>query len=312
MAVTHFADDSHDVADLTLYAELHNATDSLVKGEVSGSAAGANITQTVELAPHEDRTVVFTPQEFPQLRIHHPQLWWPRQMGDPHLEQLTMHFTTQGRVTDEQAIEFGIREITSELTAQGARLFRVNGKRILIRGGGWAPDMLLRPDENRLRDQFRMVRDLNLNTIRLEGKLETDDFFRLADERGILILAGWCCCDRWEDWKNWNADDLMIATASLRAQMLRLRSHASLLVWLNGSMEEPSASTPRQVPGRRFCRLRAANNFCPIRKRGRPRPSGASIMAAANSLTLEPSTMPWRPSTRNLPRLPTMNAWRRP
>jgi exo-1,4-beta-D-glucosaminidase len=245
MAVTHFADDSHDVADLTLYAELHNATDSLVKGEVSGSAAGANFTQTVELAPHEDRTVVFTPQEFPQLRIHHPQLWWPRQMGDPHLEQLTMHFTTQGRVTDEQAIEFGIREITSELTAQGARLFRVNGKRILIRGGGWAPDMLLRPDENRLRDQFRMVRDLNLNTIRLEGKLETDDFFRLADERGILILAGWCCCDRWEDWKNWNADDLMIATASLRAQMLRLRSHASLLVWLNGSDHAPPPDVER-------------------------------------------------------------------
>ncbi len=70
------------------------------------------------------------------------------------------------------------------------RLFRVNGKPILVRGAGWSPDKLLRADENRLRDQFRMVRDMNLNTIRLEGKLETDAFFHLADEQGILVMLG--------------------------------------------------------------------------------------------------------------------------
>ena len=75
---------------------------------------------------------------------------------------------------------------------------------------------------------------MNLNTIRLEGKLETEDFFRLADERGILVMLGWCCCDHWEHWKDWKPEDLTIATASLRSQMLRLRNHASLLVWLNG------------------------------------------------------------------------------
>ena len=102
--------------------------------------------------------------------------------------------------------------------------------------------MLLRTDENRLRDQFRMVRDMNLNTIRLEGKLETDDFFHLADEQGILVMLGWCCCDHWEHWKDWTPEDLTIATASLRSQMLRLRHHASLLVWLNGSDNPPPAN----------------------------------------------------------------------
>ena len=239
MVVTHFQDDSLSIADLTIYAELHNATDKPVKGDLSGSAAGVNFTQSVELAAGEDRTIVFTSQQFPQLRVHNPQPWWPSQMGEPHLENLELSFATQGRVTDEQNVEFGIREITSELTAQGSRLFRVNGKRILIRGGGWSPDMLLRPDEDRLRQEFRMVRDLNLNTIRLEGKLESDDFFKLADEQGILVLAGWCCCDHWEDWKNWTPEDLAIATASLHAQMLRLRSHPSLLAWLNGSDNAP-------------------------------------------------------------------------
>ena len=245
LAVTHFPGQALDTADLTVYAELHNATDHSIKGLVSGVAAGVRFEQPVELAPHEDRGVSFTPEQFPQLHIRDPKPWWPRQMGEPHLERLTMSFSAQGQTTDEQSVDFGFREITSELTANGSRLFRVNGKPILIRGGGWSQDMLLRPDDNRLRDQFRLVRDLNLNTIRLEGKLETDEFFHLADQQGILVMAGWCCCDHWERWKDWTPEDLTIATASLRAQMLRLRHHASLLVWLNGSDNPPPADVER-------------------------------------------------------------------
>jgi exo-1,4-beta-D-glucosaminidase len=241
LAVTHFGEGNLNTADLTVYAELHNATDKPIKGIVSGTAAGAHFEQPVELAAHEDRTVVFTPEQYTQLKIRDPKLWWPYQMGEPHLERLTMSFTSAARTTDEQSVDFGIREITSEYTANGGRLFRVNGKPILIRGGGWSQDMLLRSDDNRLRDQFRMVRDMGLNTIRLEGKLDTQDFFHLADEQGILVMLGWCCCDHWEHWKDWTPEDLTIATASLHAQMLRLRQHASLLVWLNGSDNPPPA-----------------------------------------------------------------------
>jgi len=241
LAVTHFKDSALDTADLTVYAELHNATDRAVKGVVAGLAAGVRFEQPVELAPHEDRGIAFTPERFPQLHIRDPKPWWPRQMGQPHLERLSMSFSVQGQVTDEQSVDFGFREVTSELTASGSRLFRVNGKPILIRGAGWSPDMLMRSDENRLRDQFRLVSDMNLNTIRLEGKLETDEFFHLADQQGILVMLGWCCCDHWEHWKEWTPEDLTIATASLRAQMLRLRSHPSLLVWLNGSDNPPTA-----------------------------------------------------------------------
>lgn len=242
MVTTHFPDENLSVAELTVYAELQNATDHAVEGTLSGSASGATFEQTVQLAPHEERTVVFTPEKFPQLRVHNPNIWWPRQMGDPHLEQLKVSFHVSGRVSDEQTVNFGIREITSELTAQGARLFRINGKPILIRGGGWSQDMLLRTNPKRLREQFALIRDLNLNTIRLEGKLDTNDFFNLADKNGILVMAGWCCCDHWERWKTWTPGDLAIATASLRSQMLRLRRHPSLLVWLNGSDNPPPAN----------------------------------------------------------------------
>ena len=58
------------------------------------------------------------------------------------------------------------------------RLFTINGKNILIRGGGWTPDMMLRSIRNVLEDEFKYVQDMGLNTVRLEGKLETELFSR--------------------------------------------------------------------------------------------------------------------------------------
>ena len=241
MAVTHFTDTSLKQANLTVYAELHNATDKPAHGIVIGTAAGIQIQQTVDLAAHEDKTVVFDPETYKQLQVKNPVVWWPYQMGTPHLETLTLRFAESGRVSDELSVRFGIREVTSELTDNGYRLFRVNGKPILIRGAGWSPDMLLREDPKKLREEFTLVRDMHLNTIRLEGKLETEDFFQFADEQGILVMLGWCCCDQWERWKDWTPENYQVAKASLHAQMLRIRHHASLLVWLNGSDGPPPA-----------------------------------------------------------------------
>jgi exo-1,4-beta-D-glucosaminidase len=152
-----------------------------------------------------------------------------------------MEFEAGGGVSDRSESQFGIREITSDLNAIGGRVFHVNGKNILIRGGGWTTDLMLRENSQRLQDEFRYVRDMGLNTIRLEGKLETQEFFDLADRQGILVMAGWCCCDSWERWAEWKPADLEIAKQSLRDQIYRLRSHPSLLMWLNGSDNPPPA-----------------------------------------------------------------------
>jgi exo-1,4-beta-D-glucosaminidase len=236
MAATHFPDISKlNLADLTVYAQLQNATDRPVQGVVSGTAAGARFEQTVSLAPHQKESVTFSPTKFTQLQIHNPELWWPRQMGTPHLQRLTISVRTDSQVSDEQSVHFGIREITSELTAHNARLFRINGKPILIRGGGWTQDMLLRHNPERLQREFKLVRHLNLNTLRLEGQMVPNDFFNLADKNGILVFPGWVCCSEWQDWGNWTPQTLEVAKASLRSQISRLRSHPSILVWLNGS-----------------------------------------------------------------------------
>ena len=86
---------------------------------------------------------------------------------------------------------------------------------------------------------MRYVRDMGLNTVRLEGKLETQEFYELADREGILVMAGWCCCDFWERWPRWKPQDYEIAKQSLRDQIYRLRSHPSLVMWLNGSDNAP-------------------------------------------------------------------------
>jgi len=237
--LTHFPDSSLSRADLTVEAELHNGSDRSIQGTIQAGLENIELRQEVTLKAGEVRTVRLTPEQFPELRIPNPEVWWPRQMGAPKLRTLSVRFSIGDAISDLATIRYGIREVSSEMDGENHRVFLVNRKRILIRGGGWSPDMLLRQDLNRLATDFRYVRDLNLNTIRLEGKLETDEFYDLADEQGVLIMAGWCCCDHWEQWNKWQPGDLEIATASLRSQILRMRSHPSMLVWLNGSDGPP-------------------------------------------------------------------------
>src|SRR5260370_1699405 len=80
---------------------------------------------------------------------------------------------------------------------------------------------------------------MNLNKNRLEGKVENDEFFEKADQMGIMVMGGWCCCDHWEHWDKWKPEDYDIAAASLGDQIRRLRNHPSVLVWLNGSDNPP-------------------------------------------------------------------------
>jgi exo-1,4-beta-D-glucosaminidase len=233
---------ANDKAHLTVTALLRNGADKAVKGELRGTIGTVTLSQNVELGAGESKDVVFTPEQFSQLNFDNPRLWWPTQMGKPERYKLSMEFVVGGKVSDKSETQFGIREIKSEVTAPNRRLFTINGKNILIRGGGWSPDMMLREDSQRLHDEFRYVQDLGLNTIRLEGKLENEEFLNLADEHGLLVMAGWCCCDFWEEWEKWKPEDHKIAEQSLRDQIYRLRSHPSLVMWLNGSDNPPPAA----------------------------------------------------------------------
>jgi exo-1,4-beta-D-glucosaminidase len=261
--ITHFPGDSLRRAELTVRTELYNDTELPVEGVLRGEFDKVSFEKKIALAPKETRAESFTPEEFPQLKIEDPELWWPVRLGNQNLHLLSMKFESGGTVSDSATATFGIREITGELYGASPRmgevydnngdftrvktdtrpfLIRVNRQPVLIRGAGWAPEMLLRTSEERLRAELGYVRDMHLNAIRLEGKLEGDEFFDLADQMGILILPGWCCCDQWEHWSSWQPSDYTIATESLRTQILRLRHYASVALWMNGSDNAPPAN----------------------------------------------------------------------
>jgi exo-1,4-beta-D-glucosaminidase len=229
----------NDKAQLTVTTQLRNGTGQPVRGTLRGKIENVEFSQDVELAAGENKEVVFEPGKFSQLNFSNPRLWWPAQMGTPALYPLHMEVEVDGKLSDRHDSQFGIREVASEIVAGNKRVFSINGKKILIRGGGWSPDMMLREDSQKLEDELRYVQDMGLNTIRLEGKLETEEFFEKADQKGILIMAGWCCCDHWEHWGNWSDADFKIAEESLRSQIFRMRGHPSLVMWLNGSDNPP-------------------------------------------------------------------------
>ena len=226
---------SSDRAMLTIRAELTNATDHPVEGVVKGHIENLSFEQPVVLGPKENQVVHFTPEKFPQLTLVNPRLWWPVQVGKQDLYPLDLTVEVQGQVSDSAHIRFGVRQVTSNIDQKGHRIFQINGKNILIRGAGYSFDLLLRSSPERQQAELNYVRDLNLNAVRLEGKLENDHFFDLADQMGILVMPGWCCCDQWENWPEWDKETETIAGDSLRDQIRRLERHPSVISWMYGS-----------------------------------------------------------------------------
>jgi len=234
-----------DRAELTVKVFARNATREPVAGTLRGKIGTIVFAKEVSLAAGESREVSFAPAAFPQLVMAQPALWWPFSYGPANLHTVELEFVQGTAVSDRVDARFGIREFTADLDPQGHLRFKVNGKNVLVRGAGWTHEMLLRSTPEREDAEIRYVKDMGLNAIRLEGKLEDEHFFDTTDRQGILVMPGWCCCDHWEKWKDWAAGDLPIATASLRDQILRLRGRASVFVWLNGSDNAPPSEVEK-------------------------------------------------------------------
>ena len=159
-------------------------------------------------------------------------------------QHLSLAFKINEAVSDAQAIDFGIRKITQhrdsdnqfpEIGTGGNFYLQINGRDYLIRGGVYAPDLLYKNDPQRDAATMRYIKDLGLNFVRWESKIADDNMIDLADREGVPVMLGWMCCQQWEAWPDWSAEDHWVARASLRARIRELRSHASVVMWANGS-----------------------------------------------------------------------------
>jgi len=231
-------------AALTVQVQARNLDAAAHDATITGVVAGVSLRRTIHLAPGQTQAVSFSPQTQAGLALIHPRIWWPVGMGPHPLYSLRMAVAVDGVTSDRASAMFGVRSISSHLTPQGYRQFVINGKPVLIRGAGWAPDMFLRDDPVRMRAEFSYIRNLGLNSIRSEGKLEDARFYELADRDGIMILAGWECCDKWESaagtgGEPWDAADEKVAAASMASEARLLRNHPSVIAFLIGSDNAP-------------------------------------------------------------------------
>jgi len=222
-------------AALEIRATLINTAGASIAGTLEGKIGRLTFTRKVKLDGWEKREIVLSATDFPQLKISNPRLWWPYQLGRPELYRLQIAFRAGGRVSDKATVRFGIRDIRSRLNRHGARVFRINGRDLLIRGSTWSPDLL--HGRSRTADEIHVayLKNMNLNAVRLEGSLASDHFWDLCDKEGVLVLNGLPCCNHWENWKDWKEEDVQVARESVRAVLRNVRNHPSHMGYILGS-----------------------------------------------------------------------------
>ena len=240
-------------SDLTIKAELRNNTGSAVSTVVTATVSRPGtwipVRKRITVPAGATVTAVLSPAEFPQLGLRHPAVWWPYQLGDQPLYHLSVDASVDGRDSDGQSEDFGIRTVTSHLTPvvpgktlgeQGYRQFVINGRPFVVRGGGWSQELFLRYSAKNVHDQLSYVKNLGLNTIRFEGNFPPEDMLAQMDRMGILAMPGWQCCDKWEQPSTrWNARIRASAANQAFAVAAWLRDHPSVFTFFQGSDNEP-------------------------------------------------------------------------
>ena len=247
---------SFPYANLTVIVEARNfdaandfagtLTGSVAAAPEAGGAVLCAFSVAVSLAAGAETSLKVSPADAGAacLRVASPALWWPFAMGGAptlHVLNLSLVPAAGGAASDALSVPFGIRTASSALTRNSDRLFSFNSLPILVLGGGWSPDLFQRVDGARLDRQLALTRDIGVNTIRFEGKMEPDELFESLDALGVLALPGWCCCDAWQHWGHWGSEQRVVAALSMRAQARRLRRFASILGFLISSDELPGA-----------------------------------------------------------------------
>ncbi|HEU4600716.1 MAG TPA: glycoside hydrolase family 2 TIM barrel-domain containing protein, partial [Steroidobacteraceae bacterium] len=149
-----------DHANIYIDVPLQNASNAEVRGTLTASFDDVTVRKDVALSPGES-TVKLTPQEFKQLKVAHPRLWWPNGYGKQELYNLHLSFRANNAASDAKDVRFGIRHITYELslfddagklqrvdvdttlgTLRGERLIDVRHEAIKKSPKGWAASLM--------------------------------------------------------------------------------------------------------------------------------------------------------------------------
>ncbi len=197
------------------------------------SAGVGDAVETVAVAPGDERATLV-------VRVPRARLWWPVGHGGQPLYDVTVSLGDPATPIAVWRGRIGFRTVEMDTSADAAGnrfVIRVNGETVLVRGVNWIPDhaFVTEIDRDRYARRLADAVEGNANLIRVWGGgiYESDDFYELADELGILIWQDFLfACATYSE-EEWLAREV---EAEAREQIVRLSRHPSLVIW-NGNNE---------------------------------------------------------------------------
>ncbi|GAA3761897.1 glycoside hydrolase family 2 protein [Salinactinospora qingdaonensis] len=211
--------------------------------ERAGTTADTELVISATVAGREARVTV--PQDHSTavlvLDVSDVRLWWPAGYGEQPLYDLeVMLARPDGRPLDSASRRVGFRTITVDTTPDEIGTpftVMVNGTPIFVKGANWIPDdhFLTRITRERLARRVDQALGAHMNMLRVWGGgiYETDDFYDVCDERGMLVWQDFpFACAAYPEEEPLRSE----IEAEARENVARLVSRASLALW-NGNNE---------------------------------------------------------------------------
>jgi beta-mannosidase len=167
--------------------------------------------------------------------VENPDLWWPVGYGEQALYTLAVDLVG----LDRWERRIGLRTVevdTSDDEAGTAFTFVVNGVPIFVKGANWIPDdhFLTRITRDRIARRLDQAVEAHMNLLRVwgGGVYESDDFYELCDERGLMVWQDFpLACFAYPEEEPHRSE----FEAEARENVTRLSSHPSLVLWNGGN-----------------------------------------------------------------------------
>ena len=192
-------------------------------------------TQTTEL--HSGVNHVELP-----ITIDHPALWYPAGYGSQPMYAFHASVAIRGEIQDASGVRTGLRSVVLRRDPdQWGRSFElvVNGIPIFAKGANVVPfdSFPSRVPVEQIRDILQSAKDANMNMIRIwgGGYYETQEFYELCDEMGIMV---------WQDfmfgnpWQPGTYSFKQNVAQEVEDQLKRLRNHPSIVLWCGNNEQE--------------------------------------------------------------------------
>ena len=232
-------DVSSEVAHADAEVEVESASAGSARVSVQYTDNGKPVTLSTVANLHAGRNIIDLPVE-----IRQPKLWYPAGYGDQPLYEFTAQVGAVGQPAETRKVKAGLRSIVlhRQLDKWG-RSFEliVNGIPVFAKGADVIPfdsfpNRVTTADYRRI---LESARDANMNMIRHwgGGYYETDEFYAICDELGIMVWQDFMFGN---DWQPGTYDFKLNIEAEADDQVRRLRNHPSIVVWC-GNNETESA-----------------------------------------------------------------------